>query len=128
MNREILFRGKRIDNNEWVYGGLIRTNFYYWIHIEEGIGKDSNLLTLKYCIAVIPETVGQYTERKDNKGNKIFENDIAYQHKLNNIEYGIIKYHNGEFTLNGSSICFVAEVISNKDDATQEQLKKWRLE
>lgn len=68
--REYLFRGKKWDNSEWVYGDLIQSSGEdKWIlPIEEG--------DLTRVISVIPETVGQYIGIKDKAGNKIFENSI----------------------------------------------------
>lgn len=75
MNREILFRAKRKDNNEWVYGYYSKTDLGTFIN-QYRVDYDDECT---YCedYEVIPETVCEYIGLKDKKGMKIFENDIV---------------------------------------------------
>ena len=95
MTREILFRGKRIDNGEWVFGDL-RHIFYgeCYPHIVD----NSNGLNNSVCgLEVDPATVGQFTGLTDRNGVKIFEGDIVNY----NCEPGYVGFdkENAEFLI-----------------------------
>ena len=80
--REIIFRGKRKDNGEWIFG--------YYFQKQNPLSEDGFPITHHisdfppFGVEVDTETVGQYTGMTDKAGQKIFEGDIVLAHFRNN--------------------------------------------
>ena len=89
--REILFRGKRSDNDEWVYGYLLQ--MFGELSIMDPY--DENMI-----FPVIHKTVGQYTGETDRYNNRIFEGDILrglFDYNAVRPINALVEFHDGSF-------------------------------
>ena len=94
--REIIFRGKRLDNGEWVYGSLF-VGFKKCYICPEAIAMYNfdGALCLGGFVEVDPSTVGQYTGLKDKHVKRIFEGDIIKSGNGRHSAISVVKF--GEY-------------------------------
>ncbi len=138
MKRQIIFRGKCVETNKWVYGDLQQdydgSNYIsYWI--SELIEPENNYHEPKLIISkVLPDSVGQYTGLNARNNVMIFEGDIVgkgrgliyydenrgvfkvkwYDNIFKRVRGNSPNYQNGETLFMNSEIAW--EVIGNSTD------------
>lgn len=104
--REILFRGKPTDNDEFVYGYLMlslcrRGGYYHMIMVPS---QDLEKEDLRYIVDA--RTIGQFTGLKDKQGEKIFEGDILLLKSIiDDKQFKIpVVFEDGTFCAKGSGL------------------------
>lgn len=113
--QEILFRGKRTDTGEWVYGAYVamhhndsRTHTHHFI-IPDGSDLSYGVKVENILVPVDGETVCQYAGLPDKNGKEIFDNDIVNV-PLFSPPYMRIAFIEGAFCLANKDGEYVADI------------------
>ena len=104
--REILFRGKRVDNGEWIDGWFLPGNERQSLHpcIFVYLPETQSF----ECFDIDIDTLGEYTGLTDRDGTRIFEGDIIGV--VYNPNYGgVAKKRIGTFKVGFEDGCYVYE-------------------
>lgn len=125
MKDRYLFRGKRIDNGEWVIGNRIDDGVtgQVFIHAVGNSVNESDKVGEEGCLQfvafeVAPSTICQCTGLKDKNGKLIWENDICKYQWNGKTKIDVIKYDPPMFSYSGAMRWNLDcdEVIGNKFD------------
>ena len=130
MNRKIIFRAKRPDNNDWVYGDLLHPSC-----VSAGYEIHPYIRDRHACAhEVDKDTIGQFTGLYDKNGREIYEGDIVLHKTYHGEKPCVVRFECGAFIVGyhkGSSIkrtpmlinksCVLIDNIHDNPELIKEQ-------
>ncbi len=129
MNREIKFRGKVVNTNQWVYGNLMVYKKHYptitWV-------DDAELVGNKRTYVVYPDSVGEWAGLNDKNGQEIYEGDVVLQQGYNGKKMPMaVRFEKGAFIVGyhkGSSTRKTPMLVSSKCEVIDNVFDNPKLE
>lgn len=119
MNREILFRAKKVDGGEWVEGYIVKkygTYFLYDINNSDTCRQNNYLID--------EDTICQYTGLTDKNGRKIWEGAIIKYH-FGEV-YAPVKFGEYQSCFDNTSTCHVGFYVDwDKNHDFRKDLGYW---
>jgi len=122
MSKEILYKAKRVDNGEWVYGlPIYKNHIRVFTEHEYEDGRKIKYSTTK-DYQVVPKTMCEFTGLIDKNENKIFENDIVEYEDCPASDYyrediimnrGVIEFEDGAFFVTNRETVEMGDLVYN---------------
>ena len=136
MNRKIIFRAKRPENNDWVYGDLLHPSC-----VSAGYEIHPYIRDRHACAhEVDKDTIGQFTGLYDKNGREIYEGDIVLHKTYHGEKPCVVRFECGAFIVGyhkGSSIkrtpmlinksCILIGNIHDNPELIKEDSNEWRI-